>query len=703
MDYLVYLFYPLLIGVLFYGGKVFKKSEWNEEVLSLEQTKAIEAFAAICIMFHHMAQKTCAYWMDSDYIVNGLNPFVMTGYLFVAIFFFFSGYGLIKSYKTKENYLQRFLPKRLSPLFVAAVLIGFVFLSARVGMKENVRFQFFSFGEPRQINPNGWFPIAITVLYIGFYLSYRFCKNKKVALGLTCAVALAYIVYCDFFLFGTWWYNTIPAFCAGLIFAEYEKPFIQSIKKHYILNVIILCVLNVVFIYFSVQHSREYNRFVQLLSQMASSVTFVLLLIVLGLKVKIGNKALAFIGGMTLELYLIHGLFVHLFGYCFITEQLEPLYYIANPALYAVVVICLSIPSAYLFKIIDKAIIRFFNKRKDIARALNKDVLKVICVLCGLFLVAVIINSYLNKKTTAERNATVIPEYIEKNITFAQVDGGKMAADIAGEGEHTIVMLSPIAPTLALKELQRHLKDEFKVVLLDPLGTGFSDRTDKPRTTANIVSEIHEALNQLGIDKPFILVGHMNSGIYTMAYANTYPQDLEEVIGIDSFAFEEFAEKLRANNLDEQSFYRINKRYAQEKLFSIKFLVKSGLIRWMWPLFEDLFITDNNEDIIPVFEEGFKTSFYNENTYNEALNEYNNYYAIEGMKYPEQIPSVELIGFYTWEMNYYFGEWKEIHERRLSENPKSYLTTVTGDNFSIYWNVRLFTQQITNAVHALDK
>ena len=704
MNYLVLLFYPLLAVLLFYKGKLSSKNEWNNEVLSLKQTKALQGFSAVCIMFHHMAQKTCASWIPSKYIIHGLDIFVPIGYLFVGIFFFYSGFGLLKSYKTKENYLKGFLPKRLSPLFVASIIISFIFLVARCWMRDNVFLPTLTIGEPNQINPNGWFPLTIGFFYIVFYLSYRFCKNKKTALWVTCTIVLAYICYCDFLLFGTWWYNSVPAFCTGLIFAEYEEEFITKLKKHYILNIIILVILNVISIYFSVQTGHKVNRFVTLIAQMISSVTFVLLLLVLGMKIQIGNKLLSFLGSMTLELYLIHGLFVHLFGYCFISERVSSLYYIENVSLYVFVVIILSIPSAFLIKLIDNYIIKFFQKRPKVAHSLNKDVLKIVIGICCIAFVLVFIERGISNTDSKERCAGIIPDYIEKNITFADVNGKKMAADIHGEGNHTLVLLTSIAPTLSLKELSNHLIcDDFKVVLLDPLGTGFSDEPDTPRTTANIVSEIHTALHQLGIVQPFVLIGHMKTGTYTLAYANTYPQDLEMVINIDSFVYEEFSEELRANNFDETSFHRINTRTSQAKYITQTLLNKTGYVRFMWPLYEDLFITDLNKDLIPVFEETFKKDFYNKSSFEEDILNFENYAYIKDMKYPASIPTIEFIGYNTWQYNYFYGNWYNFHKNMLSEHPLSSITAVAGDVYSIYWDQRMFRQQIRNAVHTLDK
>ncbi|MNP82794.1 Alpha/beta hydrolase family protein [compost metagenome] len=71
---------------------------------------------------------------------------------------------------------------------------------------------------------------------------------------------------------------------------------------------------------------------------------------------------------------------------------------------------------------------------------------------------------------------------------------------IQGEGEETIVLLpgyGTAAPGLDFKTLVSELSPNYKVVVVEPFGYGLSDQTSKERTTANIVSEIHEALSSV--------------------------------------------------------------------------------------------------------------------------------------------------------------------------------------------------------------
>ncbi len=369
MDKIVYIYYPLLAVVLLWGAKFFKKGTWNDGFMSLSQTKALQGFFAICIMFHHTAQKTCAPWLKPKYIIHGLDVFVPIGYFFVGIFLFCSGYGLYKSYKAKPDYLNGFLKRRILPLVLAFYSTGLIFFVVRILMKEKMDLpQAIYYITGLQLsNPNSWYVIALPFFYLGFYLAFRFIKKEWAAILVTCMVVFVYTVigtfidHNDWWMRGEWWYNSVHFFSIGLLFAKHEAFIVNKIKKHYVLYVVLAFVSIFIFYKFSVYtqdvfsyYGENFNaddtvlrRWICLISQIAASCAFVFFVFMLGMKIQIGNKVLKFMGTVTLEFYLIHGLFVELFGYSFI-DLAPSLYYIKNVALFVLVVVVLSIPSAIL-------------------------------------------------------------------------------------------------------------------------------------------------------------------------------------------------------------------------------------------------------------------------------------------------------------------------------------------------------------------
>lgn len=119
---------------------------------------------------------------------------------------------------------------------------------------------------------------------------------------------------------------------------------------------------------------------------------------------------------------------------------------------------------------------------------------------------------------------------------YVEVKGKNMHVYTKGMKGNTIVMLPGLgtaAPVLDFEPLINELSRDNKVVVAEPFGYGWSDLTDEERTVDNIVEELRSALRQAGIEGPYTLLSHSVSGIYSMYYANKYPEEVEAIAGID--------------------------------------------------------------------------------------------------------------------------------------------------------------------------
>ena len=383
MDKLVYGYYLILLFILLLGAKVYKNKSWNNQFMSLSQTKSLQGFFAICILLCHAGHKTCSRWVKTEYVMHGLDIFIPMGYLFVAFFLFCSGYGLYKSYKTKEDYLRNFLIKRVLPFvfaFYSSVLIYFI-VRILMGEQMTISQMIYYLSGAKLCNPNSWFMIALTLFYLSFYFSFKLIKNDDIALFVTISFIFIYtciglyVGYNDWWFKGEWWYNCVHLFSIGLLFSKFEDKIVKHLKKFYhmymIISIVIcICLLQISeinvekFAYFgeSISKLEKVNRGIKiLLPQMGCSLAFVLFICLLNMKIRFGNVILKFMGTLTLEFYLIHGLYIELFGFNFL-DFAPSLFYVRNVALYVLVVIIFSIPSAILLKRINNVILKKFLK-----------------------------------------------------------------------------------------------------------------------------------------------------------------------------------------------------------------------------------------------------------------------------------------------------------------------------------------------------
>jgi pimeloyl-ACP methyl ester carboxylesterase len=161
-------------------------------------------------------------------------------------------------------------------------------------------------------------------------------------------------------------------------------------------------------------------------------------------------------------------------------------------------------------------------------RRAARVVVVVIAVLLAVFAVAGVGNLTL---TLAEKGRYRAPGML------VEVGGGRMHVYSEGTGSKHVVLLSgwgTASPAIDFKPLMEALRADFRVTIVEYLGYGWSDWTRKPRTNRNIVEETRLALREVGVLPPYILVPHSISGLYALYYANTYPSEVEAVVGLDS-------------------------------------------------------------------------------------------------------------------------------------------------------------------------
>ena len=160
-----------------------------------------------------------------------------------------------------------------------------------------------------------------------------------------------------------------------------------------------------------------------------------------------------------------------------------------------------------------------------------KKGIKITLIILGvviLLFLAIFINHQIRLKKEAKL-LTPIGQLVE-------VDGHKMNIYIEGEGEQTIVFLSgggTCSPVLDFKSLYSLLSDDYKVVVVEKFGYGFSDVVDKERDVASVLADTRAALAAAGVEGPYILCPHSMSGIEALYWAQQYPEEVSAIVGLD--------------------------------------------------------------------------------------------------------------------------------------------------------------------------
>lgn len=420
--YLSYSVYAICLLLLIWGGKFagFKNTQFHENSSSLEVMKSLRGFAAIGVILHHISQESAFQYINMTrgaYKPGELSIFVNAGYLFVSIFFFCSGYGLIKSFDSKSDYLNGFLKKRVLktlviPYYVNVVLFAVYHVICRHQMP--VAHWITNFVGLTLMNDYAWYPIVAVLLYLAFYFIFKNIKNQKVCFLLMAVIIFLMGVFFCFnghfawwagpknwwlsgmdkaawwkqekiiWFYGEWWVNSAPSMIAGMIFARKEEKIREWFKKLYWLKLLGAIVLTLVLFVLSAfgQYKFGYwtewsgngpdilNKFITLCMQVPSAVMLTILFFIIMLKYYAINPVSRFFGNISLETYMMNLIAIESFRFLIYGKYGQPVskpgHY--NLAIYFVCVFAASIALGLLYKLINKGVLKLVkDKPKDVA------------------------------------------------------------------------------------------------------------------------------------------------------------------------------------------------------------------------------------------------------------------------------------------------------------------------------------------------
>lgn len=160
-----------------------------------------------------------------------------------------------------------------------------------------------------------------------------------------------------------------------------------------------------------------------------------------------------------------------------------------------------------------------------------KVIMKVVIIIFMVLIVA-LVAIYINHRIQLNKE-----EELKTPLgKIVEVDGHKMSVYIEGNGDKTIVFMSgggTCSPILDFKSLYSLLSDDYRIVVIEKFGYGFSDVVDKERNIDSILEDTRTALAEADIRGPYVLCPHSMSGIEALYWAQQYPEEVEAIIGLD--------------------------------------------------------------------------------------------------------------------------------------------------------------------------
>ena len=172
-------FVAVLFLLIISGAEFSKPNEFNKDYISRAGTTAIKGIFVILIMFSHgKGYIDVGGKFDVPYLKmqDHLNQMI------VAMFMFYSGYGIMESIKKKGSAYIDTIPKKRFPqvlLNMDIAVVLFLILAATAGKFYSVGHILLSLIGWESVGNSNWYIFVILALYVVTYFAFLILKKKN--------------------------------------------------------------------------------------------------------------------------------------------------------------------------------------------------------------------------------------------------------------------------------------------------------------------------------------------------------------------------------------------------------------------------------------------------------------------------------------------------------------------------------------------
>ncbi len=289
-----------VFGIALFGAR-FTGRGIRPDYLSIPSTKAVKGIFVMFVFLRHY--KSCVTFQNAiDRPFQLINNWL--GQLIVALFLFYSGYGVYESFQKKGQAYVRTIPKKrfLTTLihFDIAVVL-YLLTDALLGITYDWKRILAGFLAWESVGNSNWFIWAMLVLYLASWPVLRFIPSKIGQLAALTAFSAVYVVVFHYYYPNSWWwYDTIFCYVAGMWYSLYKariEAFLSRESRYWITLAAVLALGRVLFYWRN-----------SLLAYEALAVVFCLAGVMVTMKVSFGNRALLWLGGQVFTIYIIQRL-----------------------------------------------------------------------------------------------------------------------------------------------------------------------------------------------------------------------------------------------------------------------------------------------------------------------------------------------------------------------------------------------------------
>lgn len=301
-------FVAVLFLLIISGAEFSKPNEFNKDYISRAGTTAIKGIFVILIMFSHgKGYIDVGGKFDVPYLKmqDHLNQMI------VAMFMFYSGYGIMESIKKKGSAYIDTIPKKRFPqvlLNMDIAVVLFLILAATAGKFYSVGHILLTLVGWESVGNSNWYIFVILALYVVTYFAFLILKKKNnkatqligVIITTVISVAFVYILMKTKTTKQSWWYNTLILYSLGMWYSYFKDKIEKVLMKNDLIFFAASGVL--VLAYLEAYNMRsDYGIY----SYTVWAVLFTLGIVMITMKVKITNPVLEWFGNHVFSVYIL--------------------------------------------------------------------------------------------------------------------------------------------------------------------------------------------------------------------------------------------------------------------------------------------------------------------------------------------------------------------------------------------------------------
>lgn len=298
-------FILVLLFLIFNGAEFAKPKGFNQNYISKDDTLAIKGiFVALILISHGKQYLTLDGTYDGAYVAlqNHLNQMV------VAMFMFYSGFGMMESVKRKQFAYIKTIPQKRFPnlllTYDVAVLL-FSIMDITLGKNVTLKNLFIALIGWNGIGNSSWYVFVILALYILTFFAFipkRFSENKVVefiCLVILSVLSMVLIFTLKKFDKPQFWFNTLILYAGGFWYSYFKDIIEKVLMKNNTTYFVAFAGVILVYVY------SYLHRWDRLLFYTIWAFMFTALVVLITMKVSIKNSFLKFLGEHVFSIYIL--------------------------------------------------------------------------------------------------------------------------------------------------------------------------------------------------------------------------------------------------------------------------------------------------------------------------------------------------------------------------------------------------------------